>query len=706
MATRSARVGVHGRNDYWQCKFEERDYQLIQEARIEHVKLMISDQAGVNPQVLTNAVEVCNRLIDINSGMDLVVRLDDPHRVRFHPELKVPVHPTPQEFANTFIPIMKGLHDGLGDRWPYVVKFEVLNEPNHKDGGWGPGEDQARDFSKWFLDTRDLLKRECPWAQLGFPGLAVGLLEEDLRWAEACRPAVERADWLGVHCYWQNPTYTEHNHMHPYWGLRFQACHELFPDKVIEITEFGNSNRQSGYPVDPQRIAEEHVQYYQALFKHLYINSAASFIMSAAAGPWEEQGFTWRKESGEFLPVVDLVRAMPRPDLVSAVAVPPVAAVAMPPVAPVEERYFPETKRTVKGAFLQAFNRYSLEVCGYPITEQFVEAGVRSQYFQRVAMEEYEPGKVRLKAVSDEVLRARQMVAELQREAQSLRQQAMASQTTIAQLQREAQSLRQQATASQTTIAQLQREAQSLRQQTVASQTTIAQLQREAQELRQQAAVSQETITQLRGQVETLRQQLVAATTTTPTTPPVTTPVVPSPPAISPAITAPPMEDVTTRLRRHPVKRFDRRTRDQIQYLVIQHSVLPGDFPPEKIANYLVEKKQWPGIGYHFYITSDGTIYQTNRLETVCYFAGSNVQHNPLGVCICFAGNFTDEVPTVAQLSSGGKLLAFLMQELRLPMESIRGHKEFVITQSPGNQWDSGQKWRDMLLAEVRAAQA
>jgi FtsZ-binding cell division protein ZapB len=471
--------------------------------------------------------------------------------------------------------------------------------------------DQARNFSTWFREACRLLKDACPWAKLGFPGLAVGLLEEDLGWAEACRPAVERADWLGVHCYWQNPDYTYRNHMHDQWGLRFEVFHDLFPDKIIEITEFGNSNGQTpGLPVDQERIAQEYVEYYQKLFEYPYINSAAAFIMSSREGPWEEQGFTWRKESGEFFPVVERVGTMPRPNLVAAVAVPPVVAVAMPPVAPVDERYFPETKRTVKGAFLQAFTRYGLEVCGYPITEQFIEAGVPSQYFERVAMEEYERGKVRLKAVSDEVLRARQMVAQLQREAQSLRQQATASQTAIAQLQREAQSLRQQATASQTTIAQLQREAQGLHQQAVASQTTIAQLQREALELRQQAAVSQETITQLRGQVETLRQQLVAATTTTPTTPPVTTPVVPPPPAIPPAITAPPMEDVTARLRRHPVKRFDRRTLNQIEYLVMQHSVLPGDFPPGKIADYLVEKRQWPGIGYHFYITSDGKIYR------------------------------------------------------------------------------------------------
>jgi hypothetical protein len=57
-------------------------------------------------------------------------------------------------------------------------------------------------------------------------------------------------------------------------------------------------------------------------------------------------------------------------------------------------------------------------------------------------------------------------------------------------------------------------------------------------------------------------------------------------------------------------------------------------------------------------------------------------------------------------LSSGGRLLAFLMQELHLPIESIKGQKEFVVTQSPGNQWDSGQKWKDALLAEVKAAQS
>ncbi|HID61121.1 MAG TPA: hypothetical protein EYP49_00015, partial [Anaerolineae bacterium] len=131
-------------------------------------------------------------------------------------------------------------------------------------------------------------------------------------------------------------------------------------------------------------------------------------------------------------------------------------------------------------------------------------------------------------------------------------------QEKIAQLEKEAQGLRQQLAASRATVSRLEKEGQELRQQLATSQTTTAQLQQEVQVLRQQVATLQETITQLRRQVDTLRQQLVAATTTTPViTPPVT------PPAIAP----PPMEDVTTRLRRHPVKRFDTRTLDQIKYL-------------------------------------------------------------------------------------------------------------------------------------------
>lgn len=54
------------------------------------------------------------------------------------------------------------------------------------------------------------------------------------------------------------------------------------------------------------------------------------------------------------------------------------------------EKYFPETGHTVRGEFLDFYNRQGgLRVLGYPITEQFVWNGRTVQYFQRARLELY-----------------------------------------------------------------------------------------------------------------------------------------------------------------------------------------------------------------------------------------------------------------------------------------------------------------------------
>ena len=78
---------------------------------------------------------------------------------------------------------------------------------------------------------------------------------------------------------------------------------------------------------------------------------------------------------------------------------------------------------------------------------------------------------------------------------------------------------------------------------------------------------------------------------------------------------------------------------------------------------------------------------------------------NRAGVGVCFLGNFTDVVPTPAQLESGGKLVAWLVQELKLTHSEVQGHKEFMNTQCPGRQWLEDQQWKRMLLARVEATQ-
>jgi N-acetyl-anhydromuramyl-L-alanine amidase AmpD len=580
---RRCRVGVHGRNDYL---YQGRDFDLIREAKIEAIKMMSF-----------NSPDIFQRLRDVNPNLGFIVRLYDDRMGAGGR------HPTPAEFADKFIPIMRQLQS-------YATKFEVHNEPNHLQGieGWGQEDAHARDFNAWFLQVYARLKQACPWTSLGFPGLAIP--HRDLEWIDICRPAVQRADWLGVHCYWQNPTFTERNHLADFWGLRFKHYHEKFPTKQIEITEFGNSNGQSGYPVDRQKIAQEYVEYYQELFKYPYLLSASAFIMSAPQAEWEI--FVWRREDGQFLPVVAAVRDMPRPPLVTPVVEPPTPRVEEPVVAPVvTERHFSETDRTVKGPFLKFFETYGLDICGYPITEGFEEAGLLSQYFQRVGLEIIDNNKVRLKLLGAEAYTSRQ---------------------------------------------------------------TITGLQQRQAELEGQIASLQSTI-------EELGQRPV---------------VLPG------AGVAPPLiENLTDRLPRHPTKTFDTRPLSQIEYLIIHHTATRPNLSAEVIARYQVEKLDRPGIAYHFYITDDGKVYQTNRLETVSDHA---YDKSEWGVGIAFAGDFTEAIPTPAQLDSGPRLIAYLLQQLSLDIDSVKGLKEFVPTHaSPGKQWLEGQRWKDILLTKVKA---
>ena len=170
------------------------------------------------------------------------------------------------------------------------------------------------------------------------------------------------------------------------------------------------------------------------------------------------------------------------------------------------------------------------------------------------------------------------------------------------------------------------------------------------------------------------------------------------------------IKDVTDQLPTHKVNRYATRSLNAITHLTIHHSAAPGNVPIEAIARYHVNNNNWPGIGYHFVIEPDGTIYQTNRLETMSYHAGAV---NGYTVGICVEGNFTGgAIPTPLQIQSAGHLAAWLAYKFKIPVERILGHKEFAAqdpqnnTQCPGDDWNTGQQWKQMLYDRVRAVLA
>jgi hypothetical protein len=379
------------------------------------------------------------------------------------------------------------------------------------------------------------------------------------------------------------------------WGLRFKLYHPHFPNKRIEITEFGNSTPNSSR----EKVATEYAQFYQALNKYPYLGSASAFIASSPDPNWAL--FVWAKEGGEMLPVVRAVRDTAR----TAVEVPaPKPPTPKPPAKPPaqRERTFPQTGQTVRGSFLKFLDQYGLDICGYPITGQIKEDGRSAQYFQRVGLVESGLGKIELKLVGTEAWTSRKKIEALQDE------------------------------------------------------------------------------------IKRLLQHL-------PVQPPVTRPT---------AIGQPSIQDVVDKLVRHEDKRYETRSRGAIKALVIHHSAVPPTVTPQRIADYHVRRLDWPAVGYHFVVAADGVIYQTNTVETVSYHVAS---FNTRSVGICFLGSFSSEVPPADQLQAGAHLVAWLMQELDVPLDEVKGHKELMGTACPGMQWLEGQGWKQMLRQEIARAQ-
>lgn len=150
---------------------------------------------------------------------------------------------------------------------------------------------------------------------------------------------------------------------------------------------------------------------------------------------------------------------------------------------------------------------------------------------------------------------------------------------------------------------------------------------------------------------------------------------------------------------------YARRPLAQIQRLVLHHSGSnEAGQTPQHMAEFHINdlKHQWPGIGFHFFIGLDGSIYQTNRLETACF---NVVNSNATTVGIVLVGDFASNSPNAMQMASTASLLGWLLNELRLPVESIAGHSEFSDQQTdcPGSSWLASGGWKELLLAQVRA---
>ena len=119
--------------------------------------------------------------------------------------------------------------------------------------------------------------------------------------------------------------------------------------------------------------------------------------------------------------------------------------------------------------------------------------------------------------------------------------------------------------------------------------------------------------------------------------------------------------------------------RTATKYIILHHRAGNGDVASIHNAHL---KNDWSGIGYHFYVRKDGSVYRGRPINTV----GAHCEnYNWLSIGICFEGNFENEKMSEAQIKAGQELIAYLKQQY--PLIEVKRHKDFDSTACPGKNF-------------------
>jgi hypothetical protein len=137
--------------------------------------------------------------------------------------------------------------------------------------------------------------------------------------------------------------------------------------------------------------------------------------------------------------------------------------------------------------------------------------------------------------------------------------------------------------------------------------------------------------------------------------------------------------DIIDELPKDPNQSYANRTLSQIERIVVHNTASSESATPEAIANYHVNTRGWAGIGYHYLIKNDGTIYQTNHLTTVSYHVGNA---NTKSIGISLIGNFEENNINNIQYAALIRLLNHLKG--LFPTIEIDPHKKYANTACPG----------------------
>lgn len=128
------------------------------------------------------------------------------------------------------------------------------------------------------------------------------------------------------------------------------------------------------------------------------------------------------------------------------------------------------------------------------------------------------------------------------------------------------------------------------------------------------------------------------------------------------------------------------RARRSTSLIVLHHSASPDVSAATIHAWHLA--RGWAGIGYHFVIRKNGDIERGRPLEMIGAHAGSGVNGSSIGICL--SGDFMQDAPEPAQITSLLKLIDWLNQYYAPNNPQgldIKLHREVAATLCPGDMF-------------------
>jgi N-acetylmuramoyl-L-alanine amidase len=143
--------------------------------------------------------------------------------------------------------------------------------------------------------------------------------------------------------------------------------------------------------------------------------------------------------------------------------------------------------------------------------------------------------------------------------------------------------------------------------------------------------------------------------------------------------------NIVDELPKHAKEKYRTRKLKDIKRIVVHHSATVDTATPRSFAAYHVDHNKWPGIGYHYVITKDGTIYKTNNDSTVSWHAGPTANRDSIGICL--VGWFDKGMPPEPQWKATIELVKHIRKAYNIPVSGVIGHREVPKTSKSCPGW-------------------